>query len=158
MIADFAVCPFTVQPMRAGIPRGHVRYTGTYGSVWRFMKLHTHTYIHIHTYIHTYIQTYIQTYIHTHTRTLIHTHIHTTNCKEIVQTLLNHIIFYPLLPDNLFASSFSVTGDHYGRSNVGLLVWSVRYGVFNGKRNIYGFTCISRTSTFRQRLQVPYFH
>ena len=33
MIADFAVCPFTVQPMRAGIPRGHVRYTGMCGSV-----------------------------------------------------------------------------------------------------------------------------
>lgn len=28
IIADFAVCPFTVEPERAGIPRGNVRYTG----------------------------------------------------------------------------------------------------------------------------------
>lgn len=27
MIADFAVCPFTVESDRAGIPRGAVRYT-----------------------------------------------------------------------------------------------------------------------------------
>jgi len=27
IIADFAVCPFTVEPERAGIPRGNVRYT-----------------------------------------------------------------------------------------------------------------------------------
>ena len=27
MIADFAVCPFTIQAARAGIPRGEVRYT-----------------------------------------------------------------------------------------------------------------------------------
>ena len=50
-----------------------------------YVIAHTYTYIHIRT--------------HTCSHAHMHTHTHTTNCKEIVPAHLNHIIFYPLLPN-----------------------------------------------------------
>jgi hypothetical protein len=66
IIADFAVCPFTVEPERAGIPRGNVRYTVSraktlceaYAEYWSEVSIMTAAsgiYIYIYIYIHIYI-------------------------------------------------------------------------------------------------------
>lgn len=159
MIADFAVCPFTVQPLRAGIPRGHVRYTGTYASP--FVHVYMCYYVIKHTFIHAYIHANTHIYMHTQSHTYIRTHTHNQQLSHtFISTPL--LISSPLLSTsfptspflfspltfNQFATAFSVPGDHSGRGDVGLLGRSGRHGILHGKRNIYRFARISGTCTF----------